>query len=68
MILTVDVAMAGGGSDVVLMVAEKPSIAASIATVLSGGSHSTRRKRIDVHEFPGQFRVSLPLMCTHTNT
>lgn len=52
----------------VLMVAEKPSIAASIATVLSGGSHSTRRKRIDVHEFPGQFRVSLPLMCTHTNT
>ncbi|KAK9288869.1 hypothetical protein L1049_017335 [Liquidambar formosana] len=39
----------------VLMVAEKPSIALSIATVLSRGQMSTRRGSTDVHEFDGQF-------------
>uniref|UniRef100_A0A803LTH0 DNA topoisomerase n=1 Tax=Chenopodium quinoa TaxID=63459 RepID=A0A803LTH0_CHEQI len=39
----------------VLMVAEKPSIALSIATVLSGGKMSTRRGSTEVHEFDGKF-------------
>lgn len=39
----------------VLMVAEKPSIAQSIASVLGGGRLTTRRKRVPVHEFPGTF-------------
>ncbi|GMP78215.1 hypothetical protein CsSME_00034244 [Camellia sinensis var. sinensis] len=39
----------------VLMVAEKPSIALSIATVLSGGRMSTRRGSTEVHEFDGTF-------------
>nr|GLL41464.1 DNA topoisomerase 3-beta isoform X1 [Ipomoea trifida] len=39
----------------VLMVAEKPSIALSIASVLSGGQMSTRRGSTDVHEFDGMF-------------
>lgn len=39
----------------VLMVAEKPSIALSIATVLSGGQMSTRRGSTEVHEFDGKF-------------
>ncbi|GMP78216.1 hypothetical protein CsSME_00034244 [Camellia sinensis var. sinensis] len=37
------------------MVAEKPSIALSIATVLSGGRMSTRRGSTEVHEFDGTF-------------
>ncbi|XP_050292586.1 DNA topoisomerase 3-beta isoform X1 [Quercus robur] len=40
---------------VVLMVAEKPSIAVSIATQLSHGQMSTRRGSTDVHEFEGMF-------------
>ncbi|KAF5190444.1 NRT1/ PTR FAMILY 3.1 [Thalictrum thalictroides] len=39
----------------VLMVAEKPSIALSIASALSGGRMSTRRGSTDVHEFDGTF-------------
>ncbi|KAL5075977.1 hypothetical protein RYX36_014961 [Vicia faba] len=39
----------------VLMVAEKPSIALSIATALSHGQMSTRRGSTDVHEFDGRF-------------
>ncbi|KAF6163367.1 hypothetical protein GIB67_009607 [Kingdonia uniflora] len=37
------------------LVAEKPSIALSIATSLSGGRMSTRRGSTDVHEFDGIF-------------
>ncbi|XP_008792952.1 DNA topoisomerase 3-beta isoform X1 [Phoenix dactylifera] len=40
----------------VLMVAEKPSIALSVASALSGGRMSTRRGSTDVHEFDGMFR------------
>lgn len=40
----------------VLMVAEKPSIALSIATALSGGQMSTRRGSTEVHEFEGTFQ------------
>ncbi|KAM7280627.1 hypothetical protein ACFE04_007761 [Oxalis oulophora] len=39
----------------VLMVAEKPSIALSIANVLSNGKMSTRKSSLDVHEFDGKF-------------
>ncbi|KAL2531014.1 DNA topoisomerase 3-beta [Forsythia ovata] len=39
----------------VLMVAEKPSIALSIASVLSGGQMSSRRGSTEVHEFDGNF-------------
>lgn len=39
----------------VLMVAEKPSIALSIATVLSGGHMLTRKSNTDVHELDGKF-------------
>uniref|UniRef100_A0A1D1Z473 DNA topoisomerase n=1 Tax=Anthurium amnicola TaxID=1678845 RepID=A0A1D1Z473_9ARAE len=39
----------------VLMVAEKPSIALSIATAMSDGRMSTRRGSTDVHEFDGMF-------------
>ncbi|KAI6693900.1 hypothetical protein NL676_021610 [Syzygium grande] len=39
----------------VLMVAEKPSIAFSIASALSRGQMSTRRGSTDVHEFDGAF-------------
>ncbi|XP_026400715.1 DNA topoisomerase 3-beta-like [Papaver somniferum] len=42
----------------VLMVAEKPSIALSIASALSGGRMSTRRGSTDVHEFDGTFQGS----------
>ncbi|KAK6122903.1 hypothetical protein DH2020_043369 [Rehmannia glutinosa] len=37
------------------IVAEKPSIALAIATVLSGGGMSTRRGSTEVHEFDGMF-------------
>lgn len=40
----------------VLMVAEKPSIALSIASALSSGRMLTRRSNTDVHEFDGMFR------------
>ena len=40
----------------VLMVAEKPSLAGSIAQILSGGRASSRRGALDVHEFEGSFR------------
>ncbi|KAL6185655.1 hypothetical protein ACLB2K_041785 [Fragaria x ananassa] len=43
-------------SNKVLMVAEKPSIALSIANVLSRGQMSTRKASTDVHEFEGTFR------------
>ena len=43
-------------SAVVLMVAEKPSIAGSIASVLSGGGHDTRGGKLPVYEFPGSFQ------------
>ncbi|KAL8143853.1 hypothetical protein V2J09_016885 [Rumex salicifolius] len=39
----------------VLMVAEKPSIALSIAKSLSKGDMSTRRGSTEVHEFEGEF-------------
>ncbi|TYI61141.1 hypothetical protein E1A91_D10G152000v1 [Gossypium mustelinum] len=39
----------------VLMVAEKPSIALSIASVLSRGQMSTRKGSTEVHEFNGKF-------------
>ncbi|GER28790.1 DNA topoisomerase [Striga asiatica] len=39
----------------VLMVAEKPSIALAIASVLSGGRMSTRRGSTEIHEFDGTF-------------
>ncbi|KAF8022134.1 hypothetical protein BT93_G2318 [Corymbia citriodora subsp. variegata] len=39
----------------VLMVAEKPSIALSIASALSRGQMSTRKGSTDVHEFDGVF-------------
>ncbi|CDP10274.1 unnamed protein product [Coffea canephora] len=42
----------------VLMVAEKPSIALSIASVLSNGQMSTRRGTTEVHEFDGMFMGS----------
>ncbi|KDP32568.1 hypothetical protein JCGZ_13118 [Jatropha curcas] len=40
---------------VVLMVAEKPSIALSIASVLSCGRMSTKKVSTEVHEFDGKF-------------
>ncbi|KAJ7297715.1 hypothetical protein O6H91_Y040400 [Diphasiastrum complanatum] len=40
----------------VLMVAEKPSIASSIATFLSSGRAHSRRSFLDVHEFDGTFK------------
>ncbi|KAK7280853.1 hypothetical protein RIF29_08385 [Crotalaria pallida] len=42
----------------VLMVAEKPSIALSIASVLSRGQMFTRKGSTEVHEFEGMFRGS----------
>eukprot|EP00397_Hematodinium_sp_SG-2012_P009687 GEMP01009778.1.p1 GENE.GEMP01009778.1~~GEMP01009778.1.p1 ORF type:complete len:847 (+),score=121.73 GEMP01009778.1:142-2682(+) len=39
----------------VLMVAEKPSIAQSLAKALGGNNYSTRRGATDVHEFNGTF-------------
>ena len=43
----------------VLCVAEKPSVAVSIATALSRNAHTTRRGAAgDVHEFHGRFRGS----------
>ncbi|XP_009371098.1 DNA topoisomerase 3-beta isoform X1 [Pyrus x bretschneideri] len=42
-------------SNRVFMVAEKPSIALSIASVLSHGQMSTRRGSTEVHEFEGKF-------------
>lgn len=40
----------------VLMVAEKPSLAASIAGFLSDGASAARRGATDVHEWDGAFR------------
>ncbi|EFJ52569.1 hypothetical protein VOLCADRAFT_79203 [Volvox carteri f. nagariensis] len=40
----------------VFMVAEKPSLAQSIAQILSDGRLSSRRAALDVHEFEGRFR------------
>ncbi|KAI4310696.1 hypothetical protein MLD38_035652 [Melastoma candidum] len=45
----------------VLMVAEKPSIAYSIASVLSRGQMSTRKGSTDVHEFDGWFLSGIPV-------
>ena len=39
----------------VLMVAEKPSIAGSIANILSKGKHDTRGGKLPVHYFEGEF-------------
>ena len=41
---------------VVLCVAEKPSLAASLAALLSDGTHVTRRGGQDVHEFDRAFQ------------
>ncbi|KAG2490592.1 hypothetical protein HYH03_010985 [Edaphochlamys debaryana] len=40
----------------VFMVAEKPSLASSIAQILSEGRVASRRAALDVHEFEGRFR------------
>jgi hypothetical protein len=45
-----------GMAPVVLCVAEKPSLAASLAGFLSDGKHETRRAGLDVHEFTRSFR------------
>ena len=37
------------------MVAEKPSIAGSIAAILSKGTHQTRGGKLPVHVFEGDF-------------
>lgn len=54
--------MAHGSQPTVLMVAEKPSIARSVAGILSHGKHSTNQslvcKKCPVHEFTGQFMGS----------
>ena len=42
----------------ILMVAEKPNSALSIALALSGGHMSTRCSSTEVHEFNGTFRGS----------
>ena len=42
----------------ILMVAEKPSSALSIASALSDGHMSTRRSSIEVYEFNGTFHGS----------
>lgn len=39
----------------VLMVAEKPSIAGSVANILSKGKHDTRGGKLPVHYFEGTF-------------
>ena len=44
---------------VVLCVAEKPSLASSIANFLSDGTHATRRGSQDVHEFRREFKGQL---------
>ena len=53
------------GRPLVVCVAEKPSLAASIAGFLSDGKHLTRKSNLDVHEFvrthdgrPCDFRVT----------
>ena len=40
----------------VLMVAEKPSIAGSVANILSKGKHDTRGGKLPVHYFEGTFK------------
>lgn len=40
----------------VLMVAEKPSLAQSIARLLASGQVESRRATLDVHEWTGQFK------------
>lgn len=40
----------------VLMVAEKPSIATSVASILSSGRAVVKRSYLDVHEFNGNFK------------
>ena len=40
----------------VLMVAEKPSIAATVANALSGGDFDSQRGGMPVHEYEGDFR------------
>ena len=54
--------MARDSMPAVLMVAEKPSIAKSVAGILSHGQHSTNQspvcKKCPVHEFTGQFMGS----------
>ena len=39
----------------VLMVAEKPSIASSIASILSKGKHKTHNGKLPIHTFEGTF-------------
>ena len=39
----------------VLMVAEKPSIAGSISSILSKGTHETRGGKLPIHYFEGDF-------------
>ncbi|KAL4551942.1 hypothetical protein Ndes2526B_g06191 [Nannochloris sp. 'desiccata'] len=40
----------------VLMVAEKPSLAKSIAEILSNGRMHSRHTNLDVHQWDGQFK------------
>jgi hypothetical protein len=40
----------------VIMVAEKPSLAQSIARLLAGGEVESRRGTLDVHEWDGKFK------------
>lgn len=44
------------GRPEVLMVAEKPSIASSIASVLSKGKHTSYGGKLPVHVFEGTFQ------------
>jgi protein involved in polysaccharide export with SLBB domain len=44
------------GNTLHVQVAEKPSLAQSIAEILSNGRSTHRRGALDIHEFDGSFR------------
>ena len=48
----------GHSAPVVLHVAEKPSVAAAVATALAGNGGAATRKGMatDIHEFPASFK------------
>ena len=51
------------GAPIVLCVAEKPSIAVSIAAALAPNGYTTRRSFQDVHEFFALFRGQQARRC-----